>query len=156
MEVPASPALVLWKLVAGEESVKRNAFRRTALSADVDHGSGGGDEVGFADVVPFFLFLDDCSDEVGYFFVAGAAAHLGVQIVIPDGEEAGANLAIAGNADAAAMAAKGVRNRRDDSDLSHAVIETVAARGFGVRAGDFDQRTILGHTREDFVERDDR
>ncbi len=47
---------------AGGEVVQRGG-----LSADVDHGAGSGDEVGFSDVVALFFVEDDAADEVGEF-----------------------------------------------------------------------------------------
>ena len=82
--------------------------------------------------------------------------HLRVQIVIPDGEQAGANFAVAGDADAAAMSAEGMRDRRDDADFADAVFEAVAAGGFRARVRNFDQRAVLGHARQNFIERDYR
>src|ERR1700731_5125826 len=100
------------------------------LSSDVDHGARGGDEVGFSDVVALFLVEDDFANEGFQFGVGGAAAHLGVQVVIPDGEEAGSNFAVGGDADAAAVSAEGVRDGRDDADFAQAVFEAVAPGGF--------------------------
>jgi hypothetical protein len=51
---------------------------------------------------------------------------------------------------------KGMRDRGDDADFADAVVEAVAARGFGARVRDFDQRPVLGHAGQDFVERDHR
>jgi hypothetical protein len=48
------------------------------------HRSRSGDEVGFADVMAFFFLGDDSANEVRQFFVAGAAAHLRMQVVIPN------------------------------------------------------------------------
>src|ERR1700731_5505739 len=69
-------------------------------------------------------------------FVASAAAHLGMQIVVPHREQAGADLSVAGDAYSAALSAERMRDGRDDADLADAVVEAVAAGGFsgGARA----------------------
>src|SRR5258708_34371817 len=108
----------------------------------------------FAGVVAFLFFLDDAADELFQLFGARAAAHLGVEVVVPHREQAGADFAVAGDADAATVAAEGMRDGRDDADFADAVVETVAARGFGARVRDFNQRAVLGHAGQNFVERD--
>src|SRR5271165_3970468 len=124
------------------------------LSADVDHGSGCVDEVGFADVMAFFFLLDYPPDEVGDFFVAGAAAHLGMEIVVPHRKKAGSDFAVASDADAATVAAERMRHGSDNADFPDAIVEAVAARGFRTCVGGFDERAVLGHARQDFIERD--
>src|SRR5436190_7728372 len=111
-------------------------------------------EVGFADVVALFFLAHNIADEIRKLVVGGAATHQFVQIVVPDGKQAGANLAVGGNANAAAMAAERVRNRGDDSDLADAVVETIAAGGLTAGARNLDQRPVLAHALEDFIERD--
>ena len=108
------------------------------LSPDMHHRPRRRHEIRLADVVAFFFLLDDSADEVFQLFVCGSSLHLRVQVVVPDREQAGANFAVAGDADAAAMSAKGMRDRRDDADFADAVVEAVAARGFRTRVRDFD------------------
>ena len=74
--------------------------------------------------------------------------------MVPDREQAGADFAVAGDADAAAVSTERMRDRGDDADFADAVVEAVAARGFRTRMRDFDQRAVLGHARQNFVERD--
>src|SRR3954467_364189 len=74
--------------------------------------------------------------------------------MIEDGEEAGAYLPVGGDAHPAAMSAEGMRNRRDDADLTDAVIEPKAARRFAALMFDFDQRPELLHLAENLVKRD--
>src|SRR5216683_1076921 len=63
--------------------------------------------------------------------------------MIEVGKEAGADLAIGSEADAAARAAKGLRNRRDDANFAQPVVETIAAGGFPwVVSGQGHQRAI--------------
>src|SRR5580698_8074103 len=99
-------------------------------STDVHHRSRCRNEVRLADVVAFFFFLDYAADELFQLFVAGAALHLGVEVVVPYREQAGADFAVAGDADAAAVSAEGMRDGSDDADFADAVVEAVAARGF--------------------------
>src|SRR5271166_6901075 len=79
-----------------------------------------------------------------------------MEVVIPDREQAGADFAVAGDADAAAVAAEGMGNGSDDADLADAIVEAVAARGFRSCPPNFDERTVLAHAHENFVESNDR
>ena len=124
---------VLWKRIDDGEP----------LSADMHHGARRGHEIGFADVVALFFLLDHAANEFRQFFVGSAAAHLGVQVVVPDGKQAGADLAVGGDADAAAVSAEGMGDRRDDADLADAVVEAVAARGLAAGMRNFDQRPVF-------------
>src|SRR3984957_17916665 len=108
-------------------------------------------EIRLADVVPRFFLHHYAADELGQLFVARAAPHLSVKIVIPYGKQARANLAVAGDADAAAMSAEGMGRWRDDPDLADAVIKTKTPRRLRARVRNFDQRAILGHPRQNFI-----
>ena len=96
-----------------------------------------GHEIRLADVVALFFFLHHAADELGQLFVGSAAPHLGVQVVVPHGEQAGADFAVAGDADAAAVSAEGMRDRSDDSDFADAVVEAIAAGGFACARAEF-------------------
>src|ERR1700722_15071709 len=98
-------------------------------STDMHHRSRCRHEIRFADVVAFFFFLHDAADETFQFFVAGAAAHLGVEIMVPHREQAGADFAVAGDADTAAVSAERMRDGRDDADFADAVVEGGAGAG---------------------------
>ena len=130
--------------------------RRSASSPDMHHGPRRRNEIWLTDVVAFFFFLDHAADEFGQLFVACSAAHLGVEIVVPYRKQAGADLAVAGDADAAAMSAERMRDGGDDSDFADAIVEAVAAGGLRARVRNLDQRAVLGHARQNFVERDYR
>ncbi len=117
------------------------------------HGPRSWDEIRLADVMPLFFFLHHALNEFREFFVARAAPHLGVQVVVPDGEQAGANFSVAGNADTAAMSAERMRHRRDDANLADAIFKAVAPRRFRARVRDLHQRPVLGHARQNFVKR---
>ena len=73
--------------------------------------------------------------------------------MVPHRKEAGADFAIGGNTNPAAMSAEGMRNRRNDSDFADAVIETIAPRGFAAGVWNFDERPVFAHALENFVER---
>src|ERR1035441_2766734 len=100
-------------------------------------------EAGFADVVALLLVLDGVKDELDHVFVAGSPRHQASQIVFADREQAGANLAVRGKPNAAAMAAKRTRNRCDDPDLADAVLEDIAAGGLAAHMFNLAQRHEL-------------
>src|ERR1019366_2449296 len=101
------------------------------------HRSRRGDESRLADMVALFFVLDGAKDELDHLFVAATRLHQGSQVVFADREQAGANLAIRGNTNAAAVAAKRMRHRSNDADLANAVLKDIAARGLAVRVTDF-------------------
>jgi hypothetical protein len=76
--------------------------------------------------------------------------------VVPNRKKAGADLAVGGDADATAVTAEGMRNRSDDSDFANAVVEVIPSRGFAARVRDLDQRAILRHALDNFIQRDHR
>src|ERR1700733_15343620 len=115
---PANSAISALKVRRGCES-----------PATVNHCSWRRHEIWCSDVVTFFFLHDDAADEFGQLFVARTALHLRVKIMIPYGEKAGANLAVAGDTDAAAVSAEGMRDGRDDPDFADAVFEAIAAGG---------------------------
>ena len=82
------------------------------------HGARGGHKVRLSNVVTFFFLGDYSADEVRQFFVTCAAAHLRVKVMIPDGEKTSANLAVAGDANAAAVSAERMGHRGDDPDFA--------------------------------------
>src|SRR5579859_538736 len=104
------------------------------------------------DVMARFLFADHVADEPDEFVVRSAAAHKFMQVMVPYRKQAGANLAVGGNANAAAMPAEGMRYRSNNSDLANAVVKAITAGGLTVLMRDFDQRPVLRHALENFVE----
>src|SRR3954467_3368951 len=76
-----------------------------------------------ADVVARFFLADHGVDVGDELRVGVAYAHAPGKVVIEDGEEAGADLAVGGDAPPTAMSTEGVRDRRDDADLAHAIVE---------------------------------
>src|SRR5579859_123503 len=131
------------------------------LTADMDHRPGRFEESRFADVVPGFFLDYGLNDKVAEIFVGGALAHFAVEVVFDVGEEAGADFAVRGEADAAAGSAEGLGYGGDDADftetgLSRVVLEAVAAGGFaggvgreGAEGEDFAQAL------DDFAQGDD-
>ena len=93
-------------------------------------------EIRFANVVPLFFLRDHALNKFRQFFVARTAPHLRVQIMIPDRKQASANLAVAGDTDAAAMSTERMRNGSDDSNLTDAVVEVISTRSFENYLGD--------------------
>src|SRR5581483_4345242 len=124
------------------------------LSADVHHGAGGGHKVGFTDMVALFFSLHHVLNEGNKLFVGGAAPHQAMQIVVPNRKQAGANLSIRGDADPAAVTAERMGYRRDNSDLSDAIVEAVAAGSLTVLVWGLDQRSKLSHAMQDLIQRD--
>src|ERR1700704_3626019 len=102
----------------------------------------------------FLFFRHHSANKFCQLFVASAAAHLGMQIVVPHREQAGADLSVAGDAYSATLSAERMRDGRDDADLAEAVVEPVTSRSFRTRMRDLDQRPIPGHPCQDLLERD--
>ena len=76
----------------------------------------------------FFLIGDEL--DVGAEFVVGVAGdHVSVEVVVELREEASADLAVGGQANAGAGSAEWVGDGRDDADLADAVREGEAACG---------------------------
>src|SRR5882757_9158772 len=128
--------------------------RSGELSPDVHHAAGGFFEAGLADVVAGFLLADDGVDVGDQFSVGIAGAHASGEVVVEDGEEAGTDLAVGGEANPAAMPAEGMRDGGDDADLADAIVEAEAARGFAALMFDLDQRFEFVHLAQNLVESD--
>src|SRR5690242_685396 len=101
------------------------------LSADATHRAGGGLEVGFADVVAGFFLGNDAVQPFIDLLVGTAIAEEFAQVVLDDAEEAGADFAVGGQADAVAVAAEGFAHGGDDADFPAAVGEAPALGGGG-------------------------
>src|SRR5689334_13874025 len=107
-----------------------------------------------ADMMACFLVIDDFANELHHVFVAGAALHQCREVVFANGEQAGANLAVGGDAHAAAVSAEWMRHGGDDTDLANAVFEGVAVRGLASLLAEVAERHELGHPREYLVKCD--
>ena len=75
------------------------------------HAAGGFQESGLADVMARFLLFDRRDNEISKFRVCAAATGDSVEVVVGLGEEAGADFAVGGEADAAAVSAEGPGRR---------------------------------------------
>src|SRR3982074_2917493 len=124
------------------------------LTANMHHGSRSGHESRLPDMVPLFFLYDDFLDELSELFIRSAASHQFVQIMLPNREQAGAQLAIGGDADAAAVATERMRHRGNDSNLAHAIGEAIAPSGFATLVRNLLQRHKLRHARKNLVQRD--
>src|SRR5215475_11404381 len=116
------------------------------------HRPRRGHEIWLADVMAFFLLLYDTTNVVFELLIGCTPLHLRVQVMVPDGEQACADLAVGGNADAAAVSAKGVGHWRNDADLPNTIVEAVAACGLGARVRNFHEWAIFSHPFQDFGE----
>ncbi len=76
-------------------------------TADMHHATRWLEETGFADVMAGFLALDDTANPLAHLLVGGTTTHQAQKVVIALGEQAGADFAVRGEADAAAMTTKG-------------------------------------------------
>jgi len=75
----------LFKCSGGSLHPKSGLFDNF-LAAYVDHGPGGGDEVGLAYVMAGLFLLDYAADKFFQLLIACTSFHLGVEVVVPDGE----------------------------------------------------------------------
>src|SRR5208283_30486 len=121
----------------------------------MNHGPRRRHKTRLADVVAGFFLIHRPPDELGHLFVASAGRHESGEVVLADREQTGANLAVGGDADAAALSAEGVRHGSDDTDLADTVFKFVAASGFAALVFDLAKRHELCHTTDDFIEGDD-
>src|SRR5580704_15100766 len=104
----------------------------------------------------FIFFSDDGADEGHNVIVAGAFTKQRAQVVIVLAEEAGAQFAVGGQANARAVAAKGLRDWSDQADFSgSAVGETIFAGGFTAFVGNLHERPAGVNTLVDFRGGDD-
>ena len=74
-----------------------------------------------------FFLIDGGDDVVGEFGVGLAGAHAAVEVVLDLREEASADFAVGGEANATACAAEGLADGSDDADFPDSVREGVAA-----------------------------
>ena len=100
----------------------------------MDHGARGFEKAGLADVMAGFFLFYGTDDEFLQILVGGAAAHFTKQVVLDIRKEAGADLAVGGEADAAAGSAKGLGDGCDDTDFTFAfcarpIGKTISAGG---------------------------
>src|SRR5271165_1507356 len=95
---------------------------------DMHHRAGRRYKARLADMVACFLVINGLANEIGEFVIAGAVLHSRGEIVLAHREQAGANLAVGGDAHAAAMPAERMRNGSNNADFADAILEDIAAR----------------------------
>src|SRR5258708_11425935 len=124
---------------------------RNCLAADEDHGTRGRHESRFVDAMAGFFFSDHGANSLLNVLVGGAVAEQGAEIVVILAEEAGADLAVGGEANAGAMAAEGLRDGSDQANFAgRAVLKVIRARGFTLRVRNLDQRPLRVDAAQDF------
>jgi len=128
MGVPIRGRLPITSQNKQSKNESEKKVRRSA--ADMDHGAGGFEESRFADVVTRLFGVNGVDDEATELVIGGVFPGEAVEVVFPVGEQACADFAVGGEADAAASAAKCLGDGRDDADFSVAVGESVASGGF--------------------------
>ncbi len=90
-----------------------------------------------------FFFRDHGANAFLYVVVGSAVAQEGAEVMIVLAEEAGADLAVGGEADARTVAAKGLGDGGDQADFTgRAVGKFILARGFAFRVGNLHQRPL--------------
>src|SRR6478672_5490316 len=122
----------------------------------MDHRPRRRHKIGLANMMTFFFPCDYPTNELNQFFIRGTTTHQFVQIMIPNRKKTSTNLPVGSYADAAAVSAKRMRNRRDDPDLSNAVIETIEPCSFAALMRNFYQWPVLRHAMQDFIQSYDR
>src|SRR5579863_2464521 len=146
--------LPLFGLQAAE--TQQAAYEMPLSPADVNHRPRRRYEIWFADVVTLFFLCYHSANELFEFLIARPTAHLRVQVVIPDREQARADLAVAGDANPAAVPAERMRHGSDNANFSDSIFETIAAGRFRTRVGNLHQWPVFSHARHDLFERHHR
>src|ERR1700720_4259586 len=100
-----------------------------ALAADLAHGLAGPDEIGLPDLVTLFLLPDPGRDEVADLDVRGAAAKQGLDVMLLDRKQTGAQMPLGGQPDPVANFAEGIADGGDDADAALAAIAKFESRG---------------------------
>jgi len=98
-----------------------------------------------------FFFSDHGANSLFNVLVGGGVAEQGAEIVVILAEEAGADLAVGGEANAGAVAAEGLRDGSDQANFAgRAVRKFILARGFTLRVRNLDQRPLRVDAAKDF------
>src|SRR6266478_849468 len=111
------------------------------LPADKHHSTRRWYEVRRVDAMALFLLHHHGTDIGDEIFVGSAFPQQRAKVVIVFAEKAGAQLAVRRQTNTRAMAAEGLRHRRDQPDFAgSAVGKTIFARRFAALVGDLLQR----------------
>ncbi len=103
-----------------------------------------------------FLPLHNAVDVAAQLRVGFAGAHVAVEVVLHLGEEAGADLAVGGEPDAAACSAEWLGDGGNDADFALAIGEAEAAGGLrGIAWGELDEWQDAANALDDFGDRYD-
>src|SRR6266550_9046991 len=94
---------------------------RAELASYTAHRTRWRDKVSFADVMPRFLLPDDFFEVITDLLVGFSLTQPGPKVVFGDAEEAGADFAVGGQAEAIAMAAEGFADGSDEADFPPAI-----------------------------------
>src|SRR6267154_6125853 len=126
-------------------------WSHSPLSANKHHSTRGWYEVWLIDAVPLFLFHHHRAYVRHQIFVGGAFAQQSAQVVILLAEQAGAQLAIRGQADARTVSAERLRHRSNQPDLPRrAIRKSVLAGRFAALVRNLLQRPLRMNPTIDF------
>src|SRR5689334_15347721 len=98
--------------------------------ADMNHAARRLNESRLANMMARLFLLHHGANDAEQFIIGRAALHRAIKIMIQKRKQAGANLAVGCDANARAVPAERMRDRRDDPNLSHTVFEGVATSSF--------------------------
>src|ERR1700726_3247106 len=100
-----------------------------ALAADLAHGLGGTDEVRLPDLVTLFFLPDPGRDEVTDLGIRRPAAKQGLDVVLLDRKQTGAQMPFGGQPDPITDFAEGIADGGDAADATLAAIAKLESRG---------------------------
>src|SRR5207244_2412796 len=113
-------------------------FLETWLASNFIHRAGRPDKVSRVDAVAWLFGADAVAEQLGEVLVGAAAAEEGAGVPFDDGEQAVANFAFGGEAEAVAIFAERLRDRIDEADGAAAVGKAKVGRrlaGIGALGG---------------------
>src|ERR1700682_817094 len=123
-------------------------------SPNMDHAARRLDEPGFTNVMAGFLLPDHRVNVFRQGGIVRALVHAACEVMVEEGKQAGAYLAVRGETHARTVPAEGMRHRRNDSNLAEAIVKRVAPRGLAGRVGKLAHRTELVQLLQDFIHGD--
>src|SRR5271165_5797920 len=104
-------------------------------------------------MVTLFFSRHYAADKFSQVIVRSPATHQLMQIVVPDREQASANLSVGSDSNPAAVSAEWMRHWRNDADFSNSIVEAIPPRRFAAPVRNLNQRPIFPHSLQDFIER---